>query len=131
MCVKPVTMVWRKYKWLYWILAHLRARQSWFESDSSHYFFDSLPHVLGSRPSSLRLTAKRRPPWESEGNFASKWGGLFKKKLKFFMHKVLSQLYFTLFLRFVAKKNNFSVFVSSRRFWSKSIFLIGSEKFTV
>ena len=29
------------------------------------------------------------------------------------MHKVLSQLYFILFLRFVAKKNNFSVFVSS------------------
>ena len=48
-------------------------------SEIYNHFFDGIPHVLGSRPSNLRLTVKRRPPRESQGNFKPHWRwGLFK-----------------------------------------------------
>ena len=50
-------------------LPNLRERQLEFGSEISIYFFDSMPHVLSSGRSSLRLTAKRRPPRELQGNF--------------------------------------------------------------
>ena len=62
------------------------------------HFFDGIPHVWASRPSHSQLTAKRRPPRESQGNSASNWrGGIFKNFWTFFMHRVLI-LFFILVL---------------------------------
>ena len=57
-------------------------------------FFDSLPHIMGSRPSNVQLTAKRRLPRESQGNSESNRRG---ERLTFFTHRVLRGYKISLF----------------------------------
>ena len=83
---------------LYWFYgnhaafwSHMKPSQLGFWGEILYHFFYSIPHFLGSRPSNFGSTDKRRPPRESQGNSEQNWrGGLFeKKKLKFFMHRIL------------------------------------------